>query len=37
MKLLYDLFDYLYEARVFLESIYSQTIIQKMVFMTHHG
>jgi len=35
MKQLYDLFDQLDGARVFLESIYSQTIIQKTTFMTH--
>jgi len=32
MKLLYDLFDQLYEAQVFSESFCSQTIIQKSVF-----
>jgi len=36
-KLLYDLFDQIYEARVFSESIYSQTIIHKTTFMTHLG
>jgi len=37
MKPLYDLFDQLYEAQVFLESIYSQIIIQKTTFMAHLG